>query len=159
MQNIHNLVGYMSTKLHFTNSWVCKPLNNTPLSVYVRNAFRISTWSPSRGLCFQMHNSTFVVLLLAVIKQRCITVGAPFWIKGELPVFVVRPHASNRDVRTMTFGTNTCIVPPLVLMYWQYEIKTVLMSESLNHSFNQFIQTADSFRKEARYCFNEQVTE
>ncbi len=44
----------------------------------------------------------FAVLLLAVIKQRCITAGAPFWIGGELPVFVVRPHAPNRDIRTVT---------------------------------------------------------
>ncbi len=44
----------------------------------------------------------FAVLLLANIKQRCITAGAPFWIEGELPVFVVRPHAPNRDVRTVT---------------------------------------------------------
>ncbi len=43
----------------------------------------------------------FAVLLLAVIKQRCITAGAPFWIEGELPVFVVRPHAPNRDARTV----------------------------------------------------------
>ncbi len=28
--------------------------------------------------------------------------GAPFWIGGELPVFVVRPHARNRGIRTMT---------------------------------------------------------
>ncbi len=28
--------------------------------------------------------------------------GAPFWIGGELPVFVVRPHAPNREVRTLT---------------------------------------------------------
>ncbi len=46
----------------------------------------------------------FTVLLqaLAVIKQRCITAGTPFWIGGELPVFVVRPHAPNREVRTLT---------------------------------------------------------
>ncbi len=45
----------------------------------------------------------FAVLLLAVIKQRCIAAGAPFWIEGgELPVFVVRPHAPNRDVHTVT---------------------------------------------------------
>ncbi len=43
----------------------------------------------------------FAVLLLAVIKQRCITAGAPFWIGGELPVFVVRPHAPNQEVRTV----------------------------------------------------------
>ncbi len=43
----------------------------------------------------------FAVLLLAV-KQRCITAGTPFWIGGELTVFVVRPHAPNRDVRTVT---------------------------------------------------------
>ncbi len=46
----------------------------------------------------------FAVLLLAVIKQRSITAGAPFWIGGELPVFVVRPHAPNRDVCTVTVG-------------------------------------------------------
>ncbi len=42
------------------------------------------------------------VLLLAVIKQRCIAAGAPFWIGGELPVFIVRPHAPNQDARTVT---------------------------------------------------------
>ncbi len=48
--------------------------------------------------------TAFAVLLLAlaVIKQCCLTEGAPFWIGGELPVFVVRPHAPNREVRTMT---------------------------------------------------------
>ncbi len=44
----------------------------------------------------------FAVLLLAVIKQRCIAAGAPFWIGGELPVFVVRHHAPNRDACTVT---------------------------------------------------------
>ncbi len=43
-----------------------------------------------------------VLLLLAVIKQRCIAAGAPFWIGGELPVFVVRPHALNREACTVT---------------------------------------------------------
>ncbi len=36
-------------------SLVHKPLKYTPLSVYVRDAFRISTWSLSSGLCFQVH--------------------------------------------------------------------------------------------------------
>ncbi len=44
----------------------------------------------------------FAVLLLAVIKQRCIAAGAPFWIGGELPVFVVRHHAPNRYACTVT---------------------------------------------------------
>ncbi len=44
----------------------------------------------------------FAVLLLAVIKQRCIAAGAPFWIEGKFPVLVVRPHAPNRDARTVT---------------------------------------------------------
>ncbi len=49
-------VGYMSTKPHFANSWVRKPLKYTALSV--RDAFRISsTWSLSKGLCFQVRNS------------------------------------------------------------------------------------------------------
>ncbi len=95
-------LGYTSTKLYFANSWVHKPLKYTHLSVYVRDAFRISTWSLFSGLCYQVLNSAFAVLLLAVIKQCCITAGAPFWIGGELPVFVVRPHAPNRDARTVT---------------------------------------------------------
>ncbi len=70
----------------------------TPLSVYVRDTFRISTWSLSRGALFSsVQLMAFAVLLLAVIKQCCIAAGAPFWIEGELPVFVVRPHAPNRD--------------------------------------------------------------
>ncbi len=32
---------------------------------------------------------------------HCIAAGAPFWIGGELPVFVVRPHAPNWDVRNV----------------------------------------------------------
>ncbi len=93
-------VGYTSTNLHFTNSWVRKPL-----SVHVRDAFRTRTWSLSSGLCFQVCNSrqslAFAVLLLAVIKQRCFIASAPFWIGNELPEFVLRPHAPNRDTRTM----------------------------------------------------------
>ncbi len=52
----------------------------------------------------------FAVLLLAVIKQRCIAAGAPFWIGGELPVFVVRPHAPNRDACTVTVRYHSCQV-------------------------------------------------
>ncbi len=44
----------------------------------------------------------FAVLLLAVIKQRCVAAGASFWIGGELPIFVVRSHAPNRDACTVT---------------------------------------------------------
>ncbi len=83
-----------------------KRLKYTPLSVYVRDAFRISTWSLSSGLFFQVHNSrrslAFTVLLLVVVKQRYINASAPFLIGGELPEFVVRPHAPNREACTVT---------------------------------------------------------
>ncbi len=51
-----------------------------------------------------MQLTAFAVLLLAlaVIKQRCIPAGGPFWIGGELPVFMVKPHAPNQEVRTVT---------------------------------------------------------
>ncbi len=74
-----------------------------------------------QGALFSSSQLTaFAVLLLtlAIIKQRCNTAGAPFWIGGELPVFVVRPHAPNREVHTMTFGTNTCTVPSLEKTYF-----------------------------------------
>ncbi len=77
------------------------------LSVHVRNFV-----SPCERRVQKKHMVTvssaqlaaFAVLLLplVVIKQCCISVGAPFWIGGELPVFVVRPHAPNREVHTMT---------------------------------------------------------
>ncbi len=73
-------VGYTSTKL---------------LSVHVRDT---STWSQCSGLCF---HSLFFCWRLD-IKQCCITAGTPFWIGGELPVFIVRPHALNREVHTVT---------------------------------------------------------
>ncbi len=95
-------VGYMSTKLHFTNSWVHKPL-----SILLCQSMWEKHSESAHGHClvgfvFKCATHAFAVLLLAVIKQRCITAGAPFWIGGELPVFVVRPHAPNRDVRTVT---------------------------------------------------------
>ncbi len=53
-------VRYTSTKPHFANSWVRKPLKYTPLSVYVRDAFRISTWSPQLPtLARQISNCSF----------------------------------------------------------------------------------------------------
>ncbi len=84
-------VGYTRTKPHFANNWVRKPLKYTPLSVY---AFRISTWSRSRGLCFQVHNSWHSLFFCWQLSIS--------WIEGELPVFVVRPHAPNRDACTVT---------------------------------------------------------
>ncbi len=75
----------------------------TPLSVYVREAFRISTWSLSSGLCFQVRNSRHSLFFCWRLSNSVALLrAAPFWIVGELPVFVVRPHAPNRDVRTVT---------------------------------------------------------
>ncbi len=59
----------------------------------------------------------FAVLLLVVMKQCCITAGAPLLIEGELPVFVVRPHAPNRDARTVMVRYDTCTVPRLIYIY------------------------------------------
>ncbi len=67
----------------------------------------------------------FAVLLLAVIKQRCIVVGAPFWIGGELPVFVVRPHAPNRDACTVMVRYEYMYraTPNIYTVYIQYLTK------------------------------------
>ncbi len=65
----------------------------------VQNQHMVTVW----GALFSSAQLTaFAVHLLAVIKQRCNTAGAPFWIGGELPVFVVRPHALNWEVCTVT---------------------------------------------------------
>ncbi len=88
-------VAYTSTKPHFANILMHKHLKYTPLSVYVRDAFRISTWSLSSGLCFHVHNSCAGSYQTALHYCR-----RPLLDWGELPVFVVRPHAPNRDART-----------------------------------------------------------
>ncbi len=52
----------------------------------------------SSGLCFQVHNS----------RIHCSSAGGyqtalqSFWIGGELPVFIISPHAPNRDACTVT---------------------------------------------------------
>ncbi len=64
----------------------------------VQNQHMVTVW----GLCFQVRNSwhsLFFCWRNQTALQYC---GRPFWIGGELPVFVVRPHAPNRDVRTVT---------------------------------------------------------
>ncbi len=53
--------------------------------------------------CFQVCNSWHSLFFCwRFSNQRCIAAGAPFWIGGQVPVFVVRPHAPNRDARTVT---------------------------------------------------------
>ncbi len=69
--------GRMSTILHFTNSWVHKPLKYTPLSVYVRDAFRISTWSLSSGLCFQARNSRHSLFFCWRLSNSVVLLQAP----------------------------------------------------------------------------------
>ncbi len=44
-------------KAPFRKQLSAQAFKYTPLSVYVRDAFRISTWSLSSGLCFQVRNS------------------------------------------------------------------------------------------------------
>ncbi len=94
--------GYTSTKLHFANSWVHKPLKYTPLSVYVRDAYRISTWPLSSGLCFQVRNSRHSLFFCCRLSNSVALLRRPLLDWGELPVFVIRPHAPNRDACTVT---------------------------------------------------------
>ncbi len=84
-----------STKLHFSNSFERKPFKYTPLSVYVRDAFRISTWSLS-GHCLvdfvfkrEVHCSSAAGYQTALHYCNPSGLGGG----GYLPVFIVRPHA------------------------------------------------------------------
>ncbi len=62
---------------------------------------------------------------LAVIKQRCIAAGAPFWIGGELPVFVVRPHAPNRDACTVTVRIHVPCNPIYIYLFFIIHLSVV----------------------------------
>ncbi len=92
-----------SGKIHEHKAPFRKQLSAEAFKVYsfVSLCERISTWSLFRGFVFKCATHAFAVLLLADIKQHCITAGAPFWVGGELLVFVVRPHATNKEVRTV----------------------------------------------------------
>ncbi len=88
-------IWHTSTQPHFSNSWVRKPL-----TVRVRDAFRISTWSLSQ-VCNSQHSLFFcwhwrLSNSVALLRAPASGVG------GELPEFVVIPHAPNRDARTVT---------------------------------------------------------
>ncbi len=81
-----------------------KQLSAQAFKVYsfVRETCPESAHGHCLGALFSSAQLTaFAVLLLAVIKQHCIAAGAPFWIGGELPVFIVRLHALNRDACTV----------------------------------------------------------
>ncbi len=86
------------TRTH-TQTHISSSINNLTASWYF---IKIKYSEPNISAPTSVSPLAFTVLLLAVIKQRCIAAGAPFWIGGELPVFVVRPHAPNRDACTVT---------------------------------------------------------
>ncbi len=57
----------------------------------------------SRGLCFQVHNSWHSLFFCWRLSNSVALLRRPLLdFAGELPVFVVRPHAPNRDVCTVT---------------------------------------------------------
>ncbi len=82
-----------------THTHISSSIANLTASWYF---IKIKYSEPNISAAASVSPLAFAVLLLAVIKQRCITAGAPFWIGGELPVFVVKPHAPNRDACTVT---------------------------------------------------------
>ncbi len=82
-----------------THTHISSSIANLTASWYF---IKIKYSEPNISAASSVSPLAFAVLLLAVIKQRCIAAGASFWIGGELPVFVVRPHAPNRDACTVT---------------------------------------------------------
>ncbi len=95
-------VGYTSTKPHFANSLSAQAFKVysfvTLCERHIQNQHMVTVW----GLSFQVRTHHGIRGFFCWwLKQRCIAVAPPFWIEGELPVFVVRPHAPNREVRTV----------------------------------------------------------
>ncbi len=82
-----------------TRTHISSSIANLTASWYF---IKIKYSEPNISAAASVSPLAFAVLLLAVIKQRCIAAGAPFWIGGELPVFVVRHHTLNRDACTVT---------------------------------------------------------
>ncbi len=82
----------------YTHTHISSNIANLTASWYF---IKIKYSEPNISAAASVSPLAFAVLLLAVIKQCCIAAGAPFWIGGELPVFVVRHHASNRDACTV----------------------------------------------------------
>ncbi len=81
-----------------THTHISSSIANLTASWYF---IKIKYSEPNISAAASVSPLAFAVLLLAVIKQLCIAAGAPFWIGGELPVFVVGHHAPNRDACTM----------------------------------------------------------
>ncbi len=75
-----------------------KPLKYTLLSV--RDAFRISTWPLSSGLCFQV---AFTVLLLAVIKNSIALLLAPPSVLGWIACILFVKVIAQADIFACVF--------------------------------------------------------
>ncbi len=89
----------MRTHTHAHTKHISSSIANLTASWYF---IKIKYSEPNISTPASVSPLAFAVLLLAVIKQRCIAACAPFWIGGELPIFVVRPNATNRDACIMT---------------------------------------------------------
>ncbi len=94
-------------RIHEHKAPFCKQLSAQAFSILLCQSMWETRSESAHGHCLgslfsSAQLTAFAVLLLAVIKQRCITAGTPFWIEGELHVFVVRPHAPNREFRAVT---------------------------------------------------------
>ncbi len=107
---------------HLWCDFKCRPwAKNVLLSVHVRDAFRIITWSLSSGICFQARNSRHS--LFFCWRWRGGYQTALHYCRrppsGELTVFVIRPYAPNREVCTVTVRYQ--YMPPLIYIHivWQ----------------------------------------
>ncbi len=126
-------VGYTSTKLHFLKLYT--------LSVYVRDSFRISTWSLFSGLCFQVRNSRHSLFFCWRLPNSVALLRVPLSGLGVNCLYSLESlmHRTESSV-PWRFGTNTCTVPPLIYIYilqkllWYYwNFISWLKKVSLNH--------------------------
>ncbi len=88
---------HMSTKLHFANSWVFRPL-----SVYVRDAFIISTWSLSSELCFQVLNSRHSLLFCWRLSNSVALLRVPLLDWGWIAWIRHKASCTELNCRTVT---------------------------------------------------------
>ncbi len=118
-------VGYTSTKLHFTNSWVHKPLKLLLCQFQVCNSLH------SLFFCWWLSNS--VALL------RC-----PL-LDWEWIAYIRLMHRTERSV-LWRFGANTCTVPPLIHIHIYIHICTFTFT---------FMHLADAFIQSDLQCIQD----
>ncbi len=157
MRGRNPTVGYTSTKLHFANSWVHKPLKYTPLAVYVRNSETAHGHCPG-GFVFKRATHRFRCSSAGGYQTALFYCGRPLLYWGWIACISRKASCTEpRGTEPWRFRTNTSTVPPLIYIYIYIYIH-LLMGEKIFDLYCKVMESGCHIRQicssQSNHCKN-----